>query len=223
MQVAGSAIERVLNPPIAPARRFGGLIDTALTLAFGSICAFGLTLGPAPLNTVAVSSAAAASFSGQLDLTPDGTALPPGEVEANGPDDADADAPAASTVTEANTVREPTTNDALAKAPVAAAPPAAAKSQEPPRPPAQDRPAPPPGTTSAAALTIVESHRLSAGLDEFVSAEACERPSVHTTLVVTPPAVLPPGLAKQSLAPDPAYATVSSGPGALSVTIHACE
>ena len=61
MQVTGSAIDRVLHPPSVPVRRFAGVIDAAFTLAIGSVCAFGLTLGPAPLNTVGVASAAAAA------------------------------------------------------------------------------------------------------------------------------------------------------------------
>src|SRR5690554_1448170 len=73
-------IGRVFTQPVAPPRKFRGAIDAALTLALGSVCAFALTLGPAPLNTVAASSAAAASFAGYLDPS-QGTALLPADVD----------------------------------------------------------------------------------------------------------------------------------------------
>src|SRR5690554_875502 len=78
-------IGRVFTQPVAPPRRFRGAIDAALTLALGSVCAFALTLGPAPLNTVAPSSAAAASFAGYLDPS-QGTAILPAEVDSDDSD-----------------------------------------------------------------------------------------------------------------------------------------
>jgi len=149
MQVAGSAIDRVFHPPSVPVRRFAGVIDAAFTLAIGSVCAFGLTLGPAPLNTVGVSSAAAAGL-----------------------------APAASSTM---------------------------------------------WFTPAAAIRFVEAYRLDAGLDAFVPAEACADLGMHATVPVTPLSPLSPELVDKSLVPDPAYATVSGEPGAVSVIIHACQ
>src|SRR5690554_813159 len=82
MHVTGSAIDRVFTQPILPPRRFRGVVDAALTLALGCVCAFGLTFGPAPLNTVAASSAASASFTGNFDPTP-GLALLPAGADAD--------------------------------------------------------------------------------------------------------------------------------------------
>src|SRR5690554_743573 len=80
VQVAGSAIDRVFAQPMVPARRFRGAIDTVLTLALGSVCAFGLTLGPAPMNTVALSAPTTSSAGGMFD--PDSTAvLVPDDVD----------------------------------------------------------------------------------------------------------------------------------------------
>src|SRR5690554_4138449 len=86
MHVAGSSIDRVFNQPIAPARKFRGTIDAALTLALGSVCAFALTLGPAPMNTVALSAPAVSATGGSLD--PGSGTLPmPDTIDQSAPGD----------------------------------------------------------------------------------------------------------------------------------------
>lgn len=239
MQVSGSAIDRVFAPPILPPRRFRGAIDAIFTLAVGSVCAFALTLGPAPLNTVAASSAAADSFAGHSDPAPDLPLLP---AEIDSEDSVD---------DQAEDVPMPTPDapgDAVAQSPVGAQtpkPPAAARTpqdakqaQEPPGPP-RAKPSPkapqpqkpnvlsrlsvPELISPSAAGSVVQTFRLASGLDAFVSAEDCAQSTVHASVSVTPSALLAPGLAKKSLAPDPAYATVSGATGALTVTVHACK
>lgn len=227
MQVSGSSIARVFTQPVAPPRKFRGVIDTALTLALGSVCAFALTLGPAPLNTVAASSAAAASFAGHFDPAQE-TALLPAEVgDSNDTDETQAEEESRPTPTPTPSVS--TTNEPVAQSPVGSASPTApgaarkAEKAAHPQPHAPKVAAPPQGVTESAALTIVETFRFASGLSAFVSADACIQPTVHANVTVTPNGVLPSGQAKQSLAPDPAHATVGTGPGALSVTIYACE
>ena len=72
------------------------------------------------------------------------------------------------------------------------------------------------------ALTIVETFRVASGLSAFVAADACAQPTVHSTVAVAANGLLAAAQAKKALAPDPAHATVNSGPGALSVTVYSC-
>jgi hypothetical protein len=249
MQVSGSAIDRVFNPPIAPPRRFRGAIDAALTLALGSVCAFALTLGPAPLNTVAVSSAAAASFTGQFGPSSDAPLLP-AEIDSQerGRDRAEDAKPTPSATRDSGT-RPPkgsSTGEPHSSTPKPQDAKGPSKSQKPSKPPGHGKPPhahrPPkaqpeqkakpakpakskssPQTVSpSAALSLVQDYRVASGLDAFVPANECTQATVHSSVTVTPPASLPPGQAKKSLAPDPAFATVSGAPGAPTVTVHAC-
>src|SRR5690554_2326312 len=164
-------IGRVFTQPVAPPRKFRGAIDAALTLALGSVCAFALTLGPAPLNTVAASSAAAASFAGHFDPAPGSSWLPVEVAE----DDADAQGQSAEDEAEsappAPTPGHTAAGEDVPVPPAAQAPPAppapppaqppgqAKKAEKPPPPPAQREPGPPPGITASAAVTIVETMR----------------------------------------------------------------
>lgn len=244
MQGSGSAIDRVFNTPVAPVRRFRGAIDATLTLALGSVCAFALTLGPAPLNTVALASSPAPALSGGFDPSPTAP-LTPADVEVDEPADEHATAttepaPNADAPVEAST--EP---PAPAEPPVASTkgdqapkPEKAAKSGTPPKAHTPSKPQGPstaqkpqkpktsgsPALISAsAALTVVDSYRQASGLPAFVSPDDCALSTEYASVKVTPSLLLPPGLAKKTLAADPAYATVAGGPGALTVTIHACR
>lgn len=240
-QVAGSSIDRVFNQPITPARKFRGTIDAALTLALGSVCAFGLTLGPAPMNTVALSAPATSSAIGNVDPE-QGTVLVPNDVDGDGANSTGDEAPGAS-----YRPRLPASSENTD--PVSAAPPAESASpatplpesshpshplgKQPP-PQAQGPQAQSPATpldnatgsqfkVQSTALSVVENFRVASGLGEFVGAADCAQPVVHAVVTVTPSLTLPPGLSKKSLAPDPAYATVGTGPGAAAVTIFRCQ
>lgn len=233
IQVSGSAIERVFTLSTLPPRRFRGALDAALTLALGSACAFALTLGPAPLNTVAVSSAADASLGGQFDPSP-GLPLVPAEVGSEGSSseqDETRPTPSASDLVAQSTVDSSTAGPpAPAKSPQKAEQPPASppapkverpqKAQQPQKPNTADAPE---LISPSAALSVVQNYRLGAGLAAFVTADACAQSTVYASVAVTPSALLPPGLAKKSLAPDPAFATVSGTTGALTVTVHACQ
>ncbi|MEX1078736.1 MAG: hypothetical protein WED09_06465 [Homoserinimonas sp.] len=76
IDVPGSAIDRVFHPPVVPVRRFRRAIDNVLTLALGPICAFALTLGPAPLNTFTASSATATTFGERFEPSPEAQLVP---------------------------------------------------------------------------------------------------------------------------------------------------
>jgi hypothetical protein len=232
MQITGSAIDRVFNPAVAPTSKFAGLIDTALALGLGSICAFALTLGPAPLNTVAASSAAAASLSAHLDPSPVAPLLdvdretPGAEAQEETPG-SDLTPPSASLGTSPDASASAAPGDSVVPQKSTAAPaprqPGTETKVEAP-PPASKPVAPVQTGTGTDPLGVVEAYRLASGLPAFVSAEACGQSRVHASVVVTPNEQLPPGQAKKSLAPHPAYATAdSNGPGAISVTIHACQ
>lgn len=157
MQVSGFGIGRVFTQPVAPPRRFRRAIDAALTLALGSVCAFALTLGPAPLNTVAVSSAAAASFAGYLSPSP-GTAVLPAEVDdsdesngstSTGEQQGDSTAPDGRT-SEASTGQVPAESSKNSSSPGAAKKAEKAQSKVPGQPPHASTTGPPPhaGTPS---------------------------------------------------------------------------
>src|SRR5690606_1293095 len=73
------------------------------------------------------------------------------------------------------------------------------------------------------ALSVVENFRVASGLGAFVAATDCAQPVMHAAVKVTPSLSLPPGLSTKSLAPDPAFATVDTGPGAVAVTVFRCD
>src|SRR5690554_3411483 len=240
MHVAGSSIDRVFNQPIAPARKFRGTIDAALTLALGSVCALGLTLGPAPMNTVALSAPSASSASGPIDPAPE-TVLVPGEVDNAGASDK---APEYSS-RPGSPANSDTAEPAPSEPPAPAEPPAPVEprrestnpshpldKQPPPQRNRPQHPTPaepnhkatgPQLTDRATALSVVQNYRIASGLGAFVAAGDCAQPVVHSVVPVTPSLTLPPGAAKKSLAPDPAFATVDNGPGALKVTVYRCQ
>src|SRR5690554_1832405 len=144
-QVAGIAIDRVFNPPIAPARKFRGTIDAALTLALGSVCAFGLTFGPAPMNTVALSAPTASSAGGMLE--PDSTTiLVPDDVEnADSGDELPDESfrqrlPATSDSTQAAPVDVPAEVATPAEAPQGATSPSHPQGKQPPQHPSPAKP-----------------------------------------------------------------------------------
>ena len=224
---AGISIERVLTPPTVPQRRFRGLLDTVFTVALGSVCAFALTLGPAPLNTVAVTSAAAETFA-ELDAAP--ASGPPATegVERHQPaaDEASRDDQSPRNSEEAarpgtDAVDNSTGGTALfpvspregaSVVPIPAAPVA---------PPVLGSVA---ETTQSAAVAIVEAYRTASGLPGFVAADACINPAVHSVVQVTPPTMLSLGFGQKSLAAHPAFAAVEdNGLGAIAVTIYTCQ
>ncbi len=231
-QVAGSAIDRVFNPPTAPARRFRGALDAALTLAVGSVCAFGLTLGPAPLNTLALASAAAPvvsapgggahaspfllaevddDSSGENASDEQSTPPPVAADEEGGHRQSEQPQPVPSAVETGKTGK--------------AAKPAPAPQPEAPVAPTVPEvvaSAPPP-PAAVGPLAVVEAVRTASGLERFVAAGSCTEPTVFAHVHVTPSGQLPPGLAKKTLAPDPAYATVGEAQGVTPVTIYACD
>lgn len=248
MQISGIGIGRVFTQPVAAPRKFHGAIDAALTLALGSVCAFALTLGPAPLNTVAPSSAAASSFAGYLDPS-QGSAVLPAEVDnsdgsngstSTGEQQGDSVAldGETSAVSPSQAARE---SSKYANSPGAARkaekrqskvpvpPPHASVSGPPPHatapapPPHAQVPVPPHGVTGAVALEIVETFRVVSGLSAFVSADACAQPVAHSTVAIVANGLLAAAQAKTTLAPDPARAMATSGPGTLSVTVYTCE
>lgn len=247
MHVTGKSIDRVFNQPIAPARKFRGTIDAALTLALGSVCAFGLTLGPAPMNTVALSAPAVSSAIGTVDPE-EGTLLVPNDVD--GGDAARAGDKAPGTSFRPRLPASSESTEAAPVAPVAEAsaasktgtepgnpshplgkqpqgnqghqtPPQAHQTQHPSAP--LDNAAGPQFRAQASALSVVENFRLASGLGSFVGAGDCAQPVLHAVVTVTPNLELPPGLSKKSLAPDPAFATLGDGPGAAAVTVFRCE
>jgi hypothetical protein len=243
MHVAGSSIDRVFNQPIAPARKFRGTIDAALTLAFGSVCAFGLTLGPAPMNTVALSAPASSSAVGNVDPE-QGTVLAPGDVDGAGTDSTGDEVPGASfrprlPASSENTEPASVAPSAEASAPAQPAPAPNHPLGKQPPPQAQqpqvqqpqhgplatppENAAGPQFKVQSTALSVVENFRVASGLGAFVAAADCAQPVVHAVVKVTPSHSLPPGLSTKSLAPDPAFATVGTGPGAGAVTVFRCD
>lgn len=237
MQLSGSAIERVFTQPVVPARRFRGAIDTAFTLALGSVCAFALTLGPAPLNTVAASSPAAASLAGHFDPVPEFSLLP-AEVGQDEPEEESSESPTPSATDKPDPQGSP---NAPPGPPGAATKPGAAKKAEPPttltdkaektvqvpvpsvpRVKVPEAATPLPEATASAALTVVEMFRMAYGLSAFVSAAECSGSTVYASVTVID-GVLPLGQAMSSLAPDPAYATGGEGLDDPSVTVYACR
>ena len=224
---ASITIERVMNPPTAQPRRFGGLLDTVFTVALGTVCAFALTLGPAPLNTVAVTSAAAETFA-QLEPAPAGVPLAADEVEADPPasNQGAKEDPAPWGSSEPVRPGPAVVDNSTGNAPVAPNLPGDTSSTiptpaAPVTPPAQ---AVVDGAAVSPAVAIVEAYRTASGLPRFVTADACANPTAHSTVQVTPSALLPPGLAKKSLAPHPAFAAAEdNGLGAVAVTIYSCQ
>lgn len=225
----GITVERVFNPTIVPARRFRGVVDTVFTLALGSICAFALTLGPAPLNTFAASSDASASFEG-LDQAAASGSLLPSEVRTDSSTVHQREA-AGQRATDTSSGSPPTatipTPEAESQSPSAPAPPAAAPALPMTTPDASDLHS---GAgvvnqvTTAAALAIVETYRTASGLSPFVDSVDCGTPLAQATVLVTPPSLLPSGLANQSLLPDPAHASAQdTGNGPVTVTIFSCQ
>jgi len=226
---------------MAPARKFRGTIDAALTLALGSVCAFGLTLGPAPMNTVALSAPATSSAAGNVDPV-QGTVLVPNEVDGNGANSTGDDArgasyrprlPASSENTdpvsaappaESSSPATPTPESSHPSHPLGKQPPAQAQRPQAPSPATpQDNATGPQFRVQSSALSVVENFRVASGLGAFVAAGDCAQPVVHSVVTVTPSLTLPPGLSKKSLVPDPAYATVGTGPGAAAVTVFRCD
>jgi len=238
MHVAGSSIDRVFNQPIAPARKFRGTIDAALTLALGSVCAFGLTLGPAPMNTVALSAPASSSAVGNVDPEP-GTVLMPNDVDGAGTDSTGDEVPGSSfrprlPANSENTEPASGAPAAEASAPAQPAPtPSRPLGKQPPpqgqqpqhRSPAMpsENAAGPQFKVQSTALSVVENFRVASGLGAFVAAADCAQPVIHAVVTVTPSLSLPPGLSTKSLAPDPAFAAVGTGQGAAAVTVFRCE
>lgn len=244
-RVAGTSIDRVFTRPILPARRLHSALDAALAVALGSVCAFGLTLGPAPLNTVALSAPAMSSPGGTLGSEPGellATDDPDDEVDNvdSGNDPAGTSfrprLPAHSERTEPLPVAPPTVSVAPAKPN-----PRSSKPSVPPRtqPPQQQQPQTPPQLPSVAqpqddntaqpfsiqptAVSVVEEYRIASGLGGFVAESACGQPVVHSVVDLPPSLVLPPGTAPATLARDPAFATASEGAGAVTVTIFRCQ
>lgn len=225
---AGITIERVLNPTILPARRFRGVVDTVFTLALGSICAFALTLGPAPLNTLAASSDAPAAFEGVDQAAASGSLLPR-EIRTD-----------SSTVHQREAANQRSTDRSSEAPPEGRIPVPETESQSPgahmPTVPAPALPIPAPivpdvqsgaavpSQAAAAALAIVESYRTASGLKPFVDSVSCAVPLVHVTVHVTPSELLPIGLAVTSLVPDPAHASAQeTGGGPVTVTVYTCK
>src|SRR5690554_6735909 len=238
VQVAGSAIDRVFTQPMVPARRFRGAIDTVLTLALGSVCALGLTLGPVPMNTVALSAPSTSSAGGAFN--PESAAvLVPGDV-----DSADSGSEASD---DSSRPRLPASSGRAAPAPVTSPPETSAPAnpnaepgnnqhpqgnQHPPQSQKSQHPSPahphdngtaPQFKAQSTAVKVVETYRIASGLGAFVAEGKCAQPVVHSVVMVTPSVALPPGLAAKSLAPDPAFATAVDGPGTVAVTIFRCQ